>query len=555
MALYPALGELEVYVLQVFTRIMARKPRGGVAEETASPLPSVGPPQSGPELFFGLVGAVGTDLGPVVTALTDALRTVAYSASEIVLSETLWEIDKWQGLPRRGTATEDVRIQTHMKAGSDFRDALKRGDALAVWALGAIREERAEVTQDETRPAPRRTYILRSLKHPQEAAMYRRLYGPAFVLISAYAPRERRVDDLSRRIAESYNSSNPREYRSQAEQLVQTDEAEAGRDLGQNVGRVFPHADVFIDTSDTERMRNAVQRFVELLFGNSLRTPTRDEFGMFQAQAAALRSSDLGRQVGAAIATSEGDIVALGTNDVPKAGGGLYWADDNPDGRDFHSPEDPSRRRIRTLFADIIERLKTKGWLSEPRNAQSVTDLVNEALFGTQRIMDGAQFMGLIEFIRAAHGEMAALMDAAKRGVAVKGCTLYSTAFPCHECARLIVAAGIAKVMYIEPYPKSLVGDMYSDSIAVDQPTAVGRVLFQPFVGVAPVRYIELFTATQRKTAVGAVIRWDGRGKTPRSSSTPLSYLAQEQNEYDALVAAMNEVDLHPIEPQAPRAA
>src|SRR5439155_327862 len=94
-----------------------------------------------------------------------------------------------------------------------------------------------------------------------------------------------------------------------------------------------------------------------------------------------------------------------------------------------------------------------------------------------------------------------ALTDAAKRGVSVKGCTLYSTTFPCHECARLIVASGIARVIYVEPYPKSLVAEMYADSIAIDQPNAAGRVLFQPFVGVAPVRYIQLFTATVRKTA------------------------------------------------------
>jgi cytidine deaminase len=504
---------------------------------------------SGAELFFGLVGAVGTDLGPVATALADALRTVEYTADEIRLSELLYEIDRWANLPRRGVTPEDVRIEQHMEAGSKFREALQRGDALATWALGAIRDDRAGLTGDEKQAAPRHAYILRQLKHPAEAESYRRLYGPSFILISAYSPRWHRVDALSRRIAGSLHAYDAQPHRARAEELVQKDEAEEGRPLGQNVSRVFPRADVFIDTTDTARMRASVQRFVELLFGNTLHTPRRDEFGMFQAQAARLRSADLGRQVGSAIATADGEIVALGTNDVPKAGGGLYWPEDDNDKRDLHLGEDPSRARLRALLADILRRLQNAGWLTEARAAQTIDDLVSEALFG-RPIMEGAQFLSLMEFFRSIHAEQAALMDAAKRGVSVAGCTLYVTTFPCHECARLIVAAGIKRVVYIEPYPKSLVAAMYSDSVAVDQAAVAGRVTFEPFVGVAPARYIDLFTASERKTPAGVVVRWDGRGKRPRAASEPLSYIAQEDKLYADLVAAMREAGLNPTEPE-----
>ena len=63
--------------------------------------------------------------------------------------------------------------------------------------------------------------------------------------------------------------------------------------------------------------------------------------------------------------------------------------------------------------------------------------------------------MDLIEFSRTVHAEMAAIVDAARRGVSVQDCNLYTTTFPCHECAKHIVAAGIRRVVYIEPYPKS----------------------------------------------------------------------------------------------------
>src|SRR5207249_3312142 len=130
-----------------------------------------------------------------------------------------------------------------------------------------------------------------------------------------------------------------------------------------------------------------------------------------------------------------GDVVAVGTNEAPKAGGGQYWPGDDPDGRDFQSGEDQSRLRIRALFADIMERLKEHGWLAPVRQEQNIDELVNEALFGAADIMGDARIRDLMEFMRPVHAEMAALIDAAKRGVSVKGCTLYSTTFPCHECA------------------------------------------------------------------------------------------------------------------------
>src|SRR5438093_13770043 len=98
--------------------------------------------------------------------------------------------------------------------------------------------------------------------------------------------------------------------------------------FGQNVRDAFPMADVFVNASDPSSLRDAINRVVDLIFGYPYYSPTRDENGMFLAQAAALRSLSLSRQVGAAISTDEGDIVAVGTNEVPKAGGGLYWCDD-----------------------------------------------------------------------------------------------------------------------------------------------------------------------------------------------------------------------------------
>jgi len=65
-------------------------------------------------------------------------------------------------------------------------------------------------------------------------------------------------------------------------------------------------------------------RILDLLFANPHVTPTLDEYGMFLAYAASLRSGDLSRQVGAVVVSHEGNVLATGANDVPKNGGGLY---------------------------------------------------------------------------------------------------------------------------------------------------------------------------------------------------------------------------------------
>jgi len=49
------------------------------------------------------------------------------------------------------------------------------------------------------------------------------------------------------------------------------------------------------------------------------------------------------------------------------------------------------------------------------------------------------------------HAERNAIFNAARIGVSLKGCTLYLPWFPCMDCARAIVQAGIAELVAIEP--------------------------------------------------------------------------------------------------------
>jgi hypothetical protein len=94
---------------------------------------------------------------------------------------------------------------------------------------------------------------------------------------------------------------------------------------------------------------------------------------------------------------------------------------------------------------------------------------------------------------------MDALLSAGREGISTVAGRLYVTTFPCHYCARHIVSAGIDEVQFIEPYFKSRALNLHNDAITLEvtgwvPPSKGGRkVLFRPFVGVAPRLYKRAF--------------------------------------------------------------
>jgi cytidine deaminase len=490
-----------------------------------------------PELVFGLVGPLGTDLSAVAQVLRDALAQVRYGSEVYRLSRLMWDLsgEPWSALQ---DGPRDTTTDAHMTAGNKLRETLGRNDAMAMLGLLAIQEFRQQKTGDPTQPLPRFAHILHSLKRPEEAKTLRKIYGPSFVALAAYAPRPKRLQDLARRVAESRYSNQSGEYLTEAERLLRRDESEIGDDYGQNVEETFPIADVVINTTDHASMVASVQRAIELLFGNVFITPNADEQGMYFAAAAALRSASLARQVGAAICRKEGALVSIGMNEVPKAGGGAYWCSDENDGRDFRWGYDTSDRMRENIFGEILQKLKDAEWLAAAQVSKPIPDLVAETLRAGERpIMKGAQFLGTIDYVRAVHAEMAAITDAVRFGISTVDCTLYTTTFPCHDCAKHIISAGVRRVVYIEPYRKSLVQELYPDSVVVDPADdCVGKVRFEPFVGVAPRRYADLFglATTKRKGKDGSLLQWRRAEAVPRLPEympSAVALLASEQDE------------------------
>lgn len=478
----------------------------------------------GPELFFGLIGAVGTDLQHVESVLFRELQTVVYLPHEIRLSSLLKECEKYPHLEAMDTEPEHIRIKAFMDAGDDFRGTSGRGDAVSLLAMGKIREVRQEMTGDATKPIPGQAYIFNSLKHPDEVDTLRHVYGSAFFAISVYETREKRLVSLCEKIAKSSNKYDPTQFESDAEDLIDRDQKDASDDLGQDVRDTFPKADLFLNASDPVELERQVRRFIQVLFGYPFASPSVDEFCMFHARASALRSADLSRQVGAVVATENGEILATGCNEVPYPGGGSIWESQisltRKDNRDFVVGYDSSVRMAHELISEVLKRLGEKDWLAPDKKAVDPDTLAQEALFrGDPPPLKGTRAASVLEFGRVVHAEMAALSDAARRGVAVDRARLFCTTFPCHMCARHIIACGIAEVVYIEPYPKSLTRQLYSDETCIDYDSNAPKnaVRFVPFNGIGPRRYFDLFEMlTARKDSTGRAVVWDPTEAVPR---------------------------------------
>lgn len=485
----------------------------------------------GPELVIGLVGAVGTDLKEtVVPALTAALKLAGYACETVRLSQLIRASASFVAPSggAGGAPAEDARIDAHMEAGDALRQTLGRGDAVALLGLGEVRRQRAEKAGSPDEPVMRQAYIFDSLKHPGEVQTLRRIYGHNVFVLSAYTPREERSQSLARQIAGGRGKKISDVHRAAAERLIAKDQKAPGTDLGQNVRDTFPLADYFVRVGKGVTAGPQVERFVELVFGAPFVTPTRDEAGMYLAKAAALRSSDLSRQVGAVVMRGDGSIVAQGCNEVPVAGGGNHWEGDDPagDNRDFRIGHDATSRKKEENLAEMFALLKQNNWLKKGLAEQPAEDLIRQALYGEGAFLKDARATNVIEYGRIVHAEMNALSEAARHGLAIGGATLYSTTFPCHMCARHIIAAGIIRVVYVEPYPKSLAKELYGASIRVEEEKAADEtaVAFEPFLGVSPGRYADFFGYRPRKDDRGRALKWSLAAAQPRLPGTFVTY-------------------------------
>jgi len=468
------------------------------------------------ELIFGFCGAIGAGVSTIADKLEKNLIKYNYDVVKIKISDLLFEnLDQYKEQINYTGSTTELRKNKNLrgKVLQDLGNYLRenKGDGtLSHMAIKNIAIKRKDVYEkngkillvenDEGKeeiqidPDVRIAWFIDSFKNPEEVEVFRDIYRNIFYLVGVLCPRGLRAQRLEHKGISRQDTAD----------IIERDKSEKS-DHGQQLVNTIHLSDCFINNSHSN-VTNAEQelsRFLKIIFGSNI-SPTKAEFAMYVAYSSALKSSCLSRQVGSAIVNTNGDIIATGCNDVPKAGGGLYgYEDQGGDCRclnmwDGACSNDSGKRDLKTEIEKILMENKI----------ENSVELAEE-------ISKNTKIKWLTEYTRAVHAEMDALIAAARNpNVGVLGANMYVTTFPCHNCARHIVAAGIKNVFYIEPYEKSLAVKLHNDSISTEE-ILENKVNFLPFQGIAPRQYQNLFVMHGDRKLNGKATEVDSKVAKP----------------------------------------
>lgn len=431
-------------------------------------------------LIFSICGQIGSGLTLVRRKIAQALASYGYECVIVDVSQVVLELffdklnlkDVDNSSPEYLNSDSAKRIYKLQRRGNILRE--KYGsDIVSRIAVSHVIWPRINDDEKESRVA----YLVDSLKHHEEVNYLRNLLGDAYYSIGVIS-----TDSVRKNRLKSRKGFSEDEFI----KLSEIDAKEKGLEYGQSTVKAITQSDYFFsnDYSTADHLDSEAQRLLRLIFSVGVDTPRVDEYGISVANNAAKQSGCLAKQVGASVINASGQLMATGRNDVPQYGGGLYTSESEKDDRCW--------ARSGQCYNDI-HKLRIIDELTKELTRALSLEKENQAL--VREKLAYSRISSLIEFSRAVHAEMDALIAIARSGIpGLIGATLYCTTFPCHNCAKHIIDAGILRVVYLEPYEKSLARELHPDTIKnpADE-NDVSKIPFEAFGGVAPRRYNQLF--------------------------------------------------------------
>lgn len=116
------------------------------------------------------------------------------------------------------------------------------------------------------------------------------------------------------------------------------------------------------------------------------------------------------------------------------------------------------RRKVGAIIVKD-KRVLTTGYNGAPAGISSCMER-GECLREKMNIPSGTR----AETCYAAHAEQNAIIQAARYGANIDGATLYCTHQPCVICAKMIINAGIRRVVYKEGYPDEFSIELFKEA-------------------------------------------------------------------------------------------
>ncbi|WP_429867425.1 anti-phage dCTP deaminase [Escherichia coli] len=467
-----------------------------------------------PEIIIALCGPIGSPLHETAEQISFSLKKYGYKTYDIRLSDLIRINSKYTSI-NIDESTNLKKFKSLITVGDKLRE-IYGSDILAKLAIAKISAERKknfgefdDIVNESSKGEASKIknqkicHIIDSVKNSSELELLKSIYGKMIFSIGVFSPLEARRENLSK--------INRLSVEDIAE-LINTDSGEEF-DHGQSVRDTFPKCDYFlrVDSGLAEpgnadakgQILSKLERFFKLIFRSSVISPTEEENAMYAATSAARNSACLSRQVGAAVTSSSGELLSTGWNDVPRNGGGLYGKQSirlkviDPDHRCYtlqnRNCSNDAEKRI--LAEVVIDSLVQEKIIPVKKREAAI-----------QAIIKNSRLKDLIEFSRAVHAEMHAILGASRvAGERILGGKIFVTTYPCHSCARHIIASGISEVYFIEPYRKSLALKLHSDAMTESVIETDEKVKLIQFDGVAPTRFLELFESGSRKSKAGVL--------------------------------------------------
>jgi deoxycytidylate deaminase/dephospho-CoA kinase len=369
-------------------------------------------------LILGVTGSFGSGCSTLAKALSGLGYKKIHLSSKI---HNTWNATEQQ------KPIEQRRPSAPKKELQDIGNQLRKTDGPVVLARAAIDEADA-LAQDSL-------VVFDGIRNAAEVELLRQTF-PNFVLIAVWCPMELRWE----RVKEEYGGMQ--------NVFMEDDKRDHNEEVehGQQVQICVDKADILIknDSNMTQAAANRflhdkIKEYVELLHGVTLRPPLQDEVGMAIAYTQSLRSLCLKRTVGAVITDNKGRVISTGYNENPE-------------------PLKPCISQFKYCYKDAqvqqqIQILVTK----RPKCPLCDASITYDALGENYRCPGCGKSISIayapdrgMSRCTAIHAENMAIMNARE---SLRDAILYTSTFPCSQCARQITFAGIREVVYIEPYP------------------------------------------------------------------------------------------------------
>jgi deoxycytidylate deaminase/dephospho-CoA kinase len=409
-------------------------------------------------LVIGLTGPFGSGCSTMREVLASGFGARAFKISDDIRNEI--ERDK-KAIPKGQPRWRRVL--------QEYGDARRRED-IAYWVSKVIeRIDRADIGGKDI--------VVDGLRNFYEVQEMRRIY-PRFFLVAVCADKDERWS----RVREDYSG--------RFDEFEDDDRRDQNEDFkwGQSVQKCVDDADyVFYNTDhhvvnlnggespDSRKIerifKDRGRDFLPLMRGEGQRRdPMRDEVQIAAAYAQSHSSTCLKRHVGAVITvTRRGQEfpISMGFNENPP---GIRTCKSESTCYKDEDMLSKLKARGKRLFCPVCGEFH-EG-LDEPWVCSKCGTSL-KAWFHPNRNM---------ELCTAIHAEERAILSLGDRSA--EGGTLYVTTFPCFQCARLILDAGIRNIVYVEAYP-------VKDTAVFLQKNGIGEI--RPFSGFTARAFFRVF--------------------------------------------------------------